>query len=347
MPEVRFAVPGDPESLTGGYIYAKRLTQALEDLGWQVHRLALPAGFPNPSPSDLAETRRIFEGVPRGATLLIDGLAFGAFMPAVLADLDLDIVALVHHPLALETGLAPEAVEAFTLSERSALAMARAVIATSQHTADTLAADYGVPSARLFIAPPGTDPRARAQGRPGQPSLLTVATVTPRKGHDVLVAALAQIKDIPWTSTIAGSLVRAPETVAALRAQIARSSVADRIALTGELSAEALAALYAGADIFVLPSRYEGYGMVFAEALAYGLPIVGCAAGAVTGTVPSEASVLVPIDDTGALAQALRKLLSDSGARERMADAAWAAGQRLSRWERTAEIVADVLARHP
>ncbi|MHB1205945.1 MAG: glycosyltransferase family 4 protein, partial [Rhodospirillaceae bacterium] len=188
-------------------------------------------------------------------------------MPAVLADLDLDIVALVHHPLARETGLAPEAVEAFTLSERLALRAARAVIATSPHTAEVLAADYGVPAARLSVALPGTDPRARAQGDPRRPSLLTVATVTPRKGHDVLVAALAQIKDLPWTSTLAGSLMRAPETVAALRAQIARSGVADRIALTGELSDEALATLYAGADIFALPSRYEGYGMVFAEAL--------------------------------------------------------------------------------
>jgi glycosyltransferase involved in cell wall biosynthesis len=347
LPDVWFAVPGDPESLTGGYIYAKRLIQTLEDHGWQVHRLPLPAGFPNPSPAELTETRRILDGVPRRASVLIDGLAFGAFPPMVLADLDLDVVALVHHPLARETGLTPEAIATLTLSERAALSTARAVISTSPHTADVLTADYGVAAARLFVAPPGTDPRLRAQGTPQRPSLLTVATITPRKGHDILVAALGQIADLSWTSTIAGSLTRAPETVAALRRQIAGSDVADRIVLTGELSAEALTASYAGADIFVLPSRYEGYGMVFAEALSYGLPIVGCAAGAVAGTVPAEASILVPTDDAAALARALRALLSDATARKRMADAAWAAGQHLPRWTDTAATVANVLGARP
>ena len=347
LPEVWFAVPGDPESLTGGYIYAKRLTRALEDKGWQVPRVALPAGFPNPSPDQLTETRGLLATIPSGSTVLIDGLAFGAFTPIVLANLDLDVVALVHHPLARETGLAAGAAEAFAMSERAALATARAVIATSQHTADVLAADYGVPAARLFVAPPGTDPRTRACGNPRRPALLTVATVTPRKGHDILVAALAQIKDLSWTSTIAGSLTRAPETVAALRRQLADGGVADRVTLTGELSAEALEDVYAGAGLFVLPSRYEGYGMAFAEALAHGLPVVGCAAGAVAGTVPANASTLVPTDDPLALARALRDLLSDPVARERMADAAWDAGQRLPQWIGTATIVAGVLESRP
>jgi glycosyltransferase involved in cell wall biosynthesis len=361
LPEAWFAVPGDPENLTGGYIYAKRLTLALEDRGWQVHRVALPAGFPNPSADDLAATRRALASLPPRARVLVDGLAFGAFTPMVLADLDLDIVALVHHPLARETGLAPDAITALTLSERAALAGARAVIATSPHTADVLAAGYGVSAARLFVAPPGTDPHPRARGNPHTPDLLTVATVTPRKGHDILIAALAQISDLSWTSTLAGSLTRAPETVAALRAQIARSGVAGRIILTGEVSAGELGARYAGADLFVLPSRYEGYGMVFAEALSYGLPVVGCAAGAVAGTVavtgaitgaitsPQNAAILVPTDNAAALAAALRDLLSPTGfpTRLRMADAAWAAGQRLPRWADTAEVVARVLGTAP
>jgi glycosyltransferase involved in cell wall biosynthesis len=343
LPEVWFAVPGDPETLTGGYIYAKRLSQALEARGWRVHRMALPAGFPDPSPADLAETHRALSTLPPRSILLVDGLAFGAFTPAVFAGMDLDMVALVHHPLALETGLAGERAQALAASERAALGTARAVIATSRHTAQVLAADYGVPAARLFVASPGTDPRSRALGNPRKPRLLTVATVTPRKGHDILVAALARLADLPWTSTIAGSLTRAPDTVALLRQQIARSGVADRIALTGEISAEALNTLYTGADIFVLPSRYEGYGMVFAEALAHGLPVAGCAAGAVVDTVPADAAVLVPAGDAAALASALRDLLCDSAARNRMAEAAWMAGQRLPRWEATAAIVADVL----
>ena len=345
MPEVWFAVPGDPETITGGYIYAKRLTAALRARGWAVHPVALPGGFPFPSANDLAETRRILGALPRRATVLIDGLAFGAFTPEVVAGLDLDLVALVHHPLARETGLEAATARAFAERERRALKDARAVIATSPHTAQLLAAEYGVAESRLTVAPPGTVPRERARGNPGEPVLLTVATVTPRKGHDILVAALAQIKDLMWTSCIAGSLTRAPETATALRTQIAGSGVASRIALAGEVSADALAALYANADIFVLPSRYEGYGMVFADALACGLPIVACAAGAVVDTVPSAASMLVPTDDAAALAAALRKLLTDTTARRSMADAAWIAGQKLSDWDHTAAMAAKALER--
>ena len=344
MPEVWFAVPGDPETLTGGYIYAKRLTAALRGRGWTVHALRLPGGFPNPSTEDLAETQRLLGGLPSRATVLIDGLAFGAFTPAVLANLDLDIVALVHHPLARETGLTASAAQISASREREALRAARAVVATSPHTASVLATDYGVPQYKLSVAPPGTERRPRAPGHSHASSLLTVATVTPRKGHDLLVAALARIKNLTWTSTIAGSLERAPDTAAALRAQIAYSGLASRIALTGELPDDALAKLYAGADIFVLPSRYEGYGMVFADALAYGLPIVGCAAGAVVDTVPQNAAILVPVDDAEALADALRDLLTNANLRSSMAVAAWSAGQALPRWDDTAAIVARALA---
>lgn len=343
MPEVWFAVPGDPETLTGGYIYAKRLTAALRARGWTVHALPLPGGFPNPTADDQAEAQRLLGGLPSRAIVLIDGLAFGAFTPAVFADLDLDMVALVHHPLARETGLTSSEAEACAHRERAALRAARAVVATSPHTASVLAADYGVPETKLSVASPGTDPRPRARGKAHASSLLTVATVTPRKGHDILVAALGQIADLTWTSTIAGSLERAPDTTAALRAQIARSGVGDRITLTGELSDDALALLYAGADIFVLASRYEGYGMVFADALACGLPIAGCAAGAVADTVPPQAAILVPVDDTEALADALRELITNANLRFGMADASWSAGQALPRWDDTASIVAKAL----
>lgn len=342
MPDLWFAVPGDPETRTGGYIYAKRLAQALRSQGWAVHRVQLPGGFPRPSASDLTETQRILAALPVDATTLIDGLAFGALPADLLAGLDLDIVALVHHPLALETGLAPAEAADAAQTERAALRFARAVIVTSPHTADVLVADYGVTEDRITVAIPGTDPRPRAQGA-HPPSLLTVATVTPRKGHDVLVAALAQIGDLPWTSTIAGSLTRAPDCVANLQQQIAESGVADRVTLAGEIPEQALAALYYGADLFVLPSRYEGYGMVFADALARGLPIIACAAGAVTGTVPAAASKLVPIDDAAALAAALREVLSNPNRQRAMAEAAWAAGRRLPTWKQCAATAAKAL----
>lgn len=343
LPEVWFAVPGDPETRTGGYIYAKRLTEALRAGGWTVHPVRLPGGFPRPSPSDLAETAQAFTALPKGATTLIDGLAFGALPANLLSGLGLNIAALVHHPLALETGLTPAEAADSARNERAALELARAVIVTSPHTADILAADYGVARDRITVAVPGAEQRPRAVGS-DPPSLLTVATITPRKGHDVLVAALAQLQDLPWTSTLAGSLMRAPECVADLKARIARSGVANRITLAGEVADDILTDLYHRADLFVLPSRYEGYGMVFADALACGLPVVACAAGAVTETVPAAASKLVPTDDAAALAAALRALLSDRQQRRALADAAWMAGQRLPTWTQCAATVAKALA---
>jgi glycosyltransferase involved in cell wall biosynthesis len=272
--------------------------------------------------------------------VIIDGLAYGA-MPGIAGaeGRRLTLIALVHHPLALETGAPP----GLQMGEREALRHARAVIATSGQTAETLRRDYGVPEERLVVAPPGTDPAPQAL-RLGQPThILSVGTVTPRKGHDVLVAALALVVDLPWRCTIAGALDRAPDMVRQLRAQIADRGLARRIILAGEVADAGV--LYAGADLFVLASRHEGFGMAFAEALAHGLPVIGTTAGAIPSLVPEAAGALVPPDDPGALAAALRRLLTDGAAREAAAAAAWRAAAHLPRWEKTVETVARLIRR--
>ena len=106
-------------------------------------------------------------------------------------------------------------------------------------------------------------------------NLLAVGSIVPRKGYDVLIAALGQIPDLPWRLVIAGDPGRSPATAAALTEQIASLPLADRVELAGVVSAERLASLYAASDLFVLPSRYEGYGMAYTEAIAHGLPVVG------------------------------------------------------------------------
>jgi glycosyltransferase involved in cell wall biosynthesis len=167
--------------------------------------------------------------------------------------------------------------------------------------------------------------------------------VTPRKGHDVLVAALAGLGDLPWRLTIAGSLARAPEQVARLRAAIERTGLAGRVELLGEIDDAALAALYASADVFVMPSLYEGYGMALAEALACGLPIATTTGGAAAETVPDDAALKVPPADAAALGAALRRLVVDPTLRSTLAQAAWRAGQELPSWDDAARIVAGVL----
>ncbi|MGE4062127.1 MAG: glycosyltransferase family 4 protein [Rhodospirillaceae bacterium] len=344
MPEVWFAIPGDPAILTGGYVYARRLMDALPAAGWTPRPVSWPGSFPNPNESDLEAVRSSLESLPANATVLIDGLAYGALPTGLLDGLRLRIVALVHHPLARESGLSAAEAAHFEKTERAALARTQRVIVTSPVTAQTLIEDYGVPKPRIHVALPGTDPAPRAAGGGDVPLILTVGTLTPRKGHDVLISALAQIADVPWRSRIVGSKERDPATTAALRSLIERHDLGRRIELAGELSGPSLGDVYHRADVFALASHYEGYGMVFAEALARGLPIVACAAGAVPVTVPADAGLLVPADDARAFADALRRVLSDHGLRLRLKDAAWRRGQALPRWSDTAAGVASALS---
>lgn len=343
VPDVWFAIPGDLETLTGGYAYARRLMEALPTAGWFPHHLPLPAGFPNPSDADIAATREVLLALPPETPVLVDGLAFGALPRAVIEEFNLSLTALVHHPLADETGVPAADAARLKDSEHAALALAQSVVATSPHTVETLARDYKVPRERLYLAPPGTDAAPRAHNAGPIPKLLTVATLTHRKAHDVLIAALSQIADLAWTSDLVGSLDRDAAVTARVRDLIAAHGLQDRVTLRGEMKDAALAKIYGGADIFVLPSRHEGYGMVFAEALARGIPVVACAAGAVTETVPTATGILVPPDDPVALAAALRKMVSNQAYRRHLGEAAWAHGQTLPRWTDTAADVAEAL----
>ncbi len=342
-----FAIPGDITLPTGGYAYDREVLARLPAAGVAVTHLALPAGYPDPSPDDIARTAELIAATPPDAVLLIDGLAYGAMPMALIERFDRRIVALVHHPLCLEAGLEPSRVEALRTLEIAALARASLVVATSPMTARTLSADFGVPPERMTVAEPGTDPAARAKGSTGERiALLAVGSVVPRKGYDVLVRALeidvgARVPD--WHLSIVGALDRSPATLTDLREQVARAGLGASIELLGPKSRAELDALYDQADIFVLSSHSEGYGMVLAEALACGLPIVTTTGGAAAETVPDSAALKVPPGDPRALQQALRRLMDDVSLRKELADAAWAAGQSLPRWSDTAAIIANVI----
>jgi len=343
VPEVWFAIPGDLATLTGGYGYARRILESLPSVGWSPHYVKLPSGFPHPSELELTATREMLSRVPPGSCLLVDGLAFGATPKDLIQSFDLTYIALVHHPLADESGLSEAEIQKLKASEKAALSLAHAVVATSPHTANALCRNYGVEKQNLFVAQPGTDPAPRATPRNERPKFLTVGTLTYRKGHDVLVAALSTLKDLAWHSLIVGSLDRDPVVAAHILSLINHHDLEDRFTLRGELKESDLGAEYATADIFVLPSRHEGYGMVFAESLARGLPIVACRTGAVVDTVPQNAGLLVPPNDPSALANALRLLISDHTLRQKMAEAAWVAGRTLPTWKDAAKHIAQAL----
>jgi len=344
MTRAAFAIPGDIELPTGGYMYDRRVLALLPQSGIEARHLPLPGSFPDPTLPDLEETARVLASVPADEPILIDGLAYGAMPRSIVDAAKAPIVALVHHPLCLETGLSDARRRTLRALETDALEIAGRVVVTSDVTRRTLIGEFAVPERKITVAEPGTDPAPRAVGSRGGPlHLLSVGSVVPRKAFDLLVRALGTLRDAQWRLTIAGPIDRNAESLAALHAAIADTGLEDRIAIVGAVDSRRLAALYTEADVFIMASLYEGYGMVLAEAMARGLPIVCTTGGAAAETVPDAAALKVPPADKGALALAIGRVVGDAALRGRLADASWSAGQKLPRWEDTARIIAGVI----
>jgi glycosyltransferase involved in cell wall biosynthesis len=331
-----FAVPGDLSAPTGGYEYARQVLAALPGLSL----LPLPGAW---SQAELTLAAERLAAVPHDAVLLIDGLALGALPPWCLDRIKAPVVGLIHHPLFLETGLSETQQAALFTSERAALARTERVIATSPSTAASLTEVFGVPPQRIIVAEPGTEPAPRAIGGGNPPHVLAVGSVVPRKGYALLVEALADLAALPWRLTIAGALDRDRATVAQVQAAITAQRLADRVVLAGAVDRAGMDALYASADVFVMASFHEGYGMAAAEAMARGLPMVVSDGGALAATVPDAAGLRFAAGDVAGLRSALGRMLGDPKVRTTYAAGSWAAGSRLPRWADTAERIARVL----
>ncbi|HEV8026700.1 MAG TPA: glycosyltransferase family 4 protein [Stellaceae bacterium] len=329
-----FIVPGPLGQLTGGYLFDKRVIEGLRAAGRAVDVRELPgAFFPSADAAALAAADAVLSALPEEDAAIIDGLALPAFAQVLTPTSRRRLIGFVHHPLARETGLAEDARETLAGLEARLLTRLKGVLCPSAGTAWALE-EYGVARERIAIAPPGTEKPAepaRRSPRAGPLRLLAVGTISPRKGHLLLVEALAEVADRPWELSCIGSLTRDPATLAALERAIGRHGFGERVKLLGERPPEQLAEAYAAADVFVLPSYHEGYGMAFAEALAHGLPVV--ATSAVAETVPAEAALLVPPGDVAALAAALRLLMDNAPLRARLAMGAAKAGAALPDWQ--------------
>jgi glycosyltransferase involved in cell wall biosynthesis len=342
---LHFIHPGSIDQATGGTIYDRRVLEALRRSSWRIDLHELPGRFPLADAATVRAAASLLAAIPDGSRVALDGLALPAFaesLPQHAARLSL--TGLVHHPTADETGLDAAASARLFAAERALFALLRRLIVPSPAMARRLA-DFAVPAERIRVATPGVEPAERAKGSAGGPlHLLCVASLTPRKGHVALLEALSDCADLDWRLTCAGPLDLDAETARRATKAVGRLGLSERVHMAGPQFGAALDDLYAGSDLFVLASRYEGYGMVFAEALARGLPIVASGAGAVAETVPDAAGIVVPVGDRDALAAALRRMIGDAAYRGRAADVAWQAGQSLPRWDDTADAFARALA---
>lgn len=329
-----FVVPGSIEQITGGYLFDRHIVDGVRALGEAVHVVELPGFFPDADATAHSAAARSLAVLPDGSIVVIDGLALPAYDGCLAEHAQrLRLVGFIHHPLSLETGLPPAKAARHAELEARVWRQMHAFICPSQATADALA-QAGVSTSKIAVAAPGTDKPASMPARRTDTSirLLAVGTICARKGYDVLIEALASMQSLPWRLDCIGSLERSPEFAQSLRDSIARFALDHRVTLHGELPPERLGAAYAAADVFVLPSFHEGYGMAYAEALAHGLPIVATTAGAIGETVPAAAALFVDPGDVNGLRDALRHILTDAALRARLATGAAHAGATLPTW---------------
>jgi len=339
----------DPARPSGGNAYDRRVCHALPAAGRAVHEIAVAGAWPEPDAADRAELDRRLAEVPDGADVLLDGLV-GCAAPDALAPhaRRLRLVVLVHLPLGDEAGLPPAVAADRTARERATLRLATAVVATSAWTARRLAAVHGVPADGVHVVPPGVEPAPLAATEDAGTRLLCVGSITPTKGQDLLVEALAAVADRGWTCRLVGPVVRDPAHVETVRGLVERHGLNGRVEITGPRTGRELDAAYAATDLLVLPSRSESYGMVVTEALARGIPVLAAAVDGVPGTLGrapdgTVPGLLVAPGDADALADGLRRWLDEPRLREAARTAARQRRGDLTGWEVTARCLADAL----
>jgi glycosyltransferase involved in cell wall biosynthesis len=338
----------DPARPSGGNVYDRRVSAELAGRGWDVREHVATGGWPWPDTAELQALDGLIAGIPGGATALVDGLvactAPGVLVPAAQR---LSLTVLVHMPLG--DGPPGHHVAAAHARECAVLGAARAVITTSSWTRSRLLERYPLEPEAVHVATPGTDSAALAPGTGGGTELLCVAAVTPHKGHDLLLGALASVADLPWHLRCVGSLDRDPEFVERLRLQIQADAIGDRVQFAGPLRGADLDRAYGAADALVLASHAETYGMVVTEALARGLPVIATDVGGLPealgrsrdGRLPG---ILVPPGRQDRLTAALRRWLGDAGVRQALRDLAGERRRSLPGWSHTAARIAQVLS---
>jgi glycosyltransferase involved in cell wall biosynthesis len=269
---------------------------------------------------------------------VIDNLAIAAFEP-LLAELTArHAVVLNHHPTGLEPGLAPETAAALISLEQRIMPQLHHVVVTSPTTGETIARQFGVANTRILNITPGTDDAPPSAGSDGEiVHVLSIGSLIPRKGHDVLMRAMAKLFDLNWRLTIAGGSRLDPAYAAWLHTLPTELGIADRITFCGEMSGQPLVDLWNAADIFALATNYEGYGMVIAEALKRGLPVVVCNGGAAGALITGMSGVVCPVGDDVQFSKAIRRIIFDTKLREDMAKAALQTGLALPNWAAQAQ----------
>jgi glycosyltransferase involved in cell wall biosynthesis len=337
----------DPARPSGGNAYDRQVCRGLASIGWSVHEHAVPGAWPRPGAAACAALASVVGRIPDAAVVLLDGLVASAAPEVLVPEASrLRLVVLVHMPLGHRP--ADHAADDTRAREHAVLGVATAVVTTSEWARRRLLELYSLPADRVHVAEPAVDAADLAAGTAAGGGLLCVAAVTSEKGHDVLLDALATTADLPWHCVCVGSLDREPAFVEGLRRRSLDAGLDDRVFFPGPRTGADLDRTYAVADVLVLASRAETFGMVVTEALARGLPVVATEVGGLPealghGAEGIRPGLLVTPGDPAALGAALRAWLGDAELRVRLRRAARERRESLAGWPSTTSVLAGVL----
>ncbi|MGY1663051.1 glycosyltransferase family 4 protein [Geodermatophilus sp. SYSU D00705] len=354
MSAVHVVVPAgihDPARISGGNRYDREVCAELRNAGWSVTEIAAEGSWPRPDAPAQAALARSLDVLPDDALVLVDGLVASAARAVLVPRARrLRLVILVHMLFGgvhLDGGDL-DGVAVAEDDESAVLGSARAVVTTSDWTRRRVLERYRLPAGRVHVAHPGTEPAPVSPRTTGGGRLLCVGTLSRLKGQDLLLEALGTLTGLPWRCSLVGPLDRHPDFVSALARAATATGIADRVRMPGTRTGAALRREYGDADLLVLPSRAETFGMVVPEALAAGVPVLATAVGGVREAVGTTAAgrpgLLVPPEDPGALAAALARWLTDAALRDRLRDAALRRRECLPVWRCTGERVRGVLS---
>ena len=341
----------DPARPSGGNTYDRQVCAGLAALGWSVAQEEVAGRWPRADHPARTALARVLAGIPDGSMVLLDGLVACAVPEVLVPERQrLRLVVLVHLPLGHEPGTGHRTGDCtdHRARERAVLHAAVAVVATSRWTRDWLVRTYCLAPDRVRVVPPGVAPSPVVPGCEPGLHLLCVGAVSPPKGHDVLVAALADVADLEWSCRCVGSVAVDPAFATRVTARAGTTGLADRLTLSGPRVGEELDAVYAAADLVLAPSRTETYGMAVTEALARGVPVIGSDVGGLPEALGAPAGgrrpgILVPPGDPAPLAVALHRWLTDAGFRHDLRLGARERRATLDDWSLTTDRLSRVL----